>query len=221
MLPVTSITAQPSTATPNVGSDTPRTKVLFTLAGDLPVPITFGDLKDAKEAKCYYDVNPEPCVWDIFRPKVGEDRELARAVFFGLLHPHALIDQSELVACCAKLADKLTPEHRDQFVFLAMDHDTVTVSLTGVDAAPLTQRLTTSGELRRTTDTFRQLASPEYVNMVALWAAVNIGPFDPFSRAPTIGKRRCWPSSPLRQRLRHLPKRCGRPCRTKPRRTDP
>ncbi|WP_052654210.1 hypothetical protein [Pandoraea oxalativorans] len=183
MLPVSSITAQPSTVTP-VGSDTPRTKVLFTLTGDPPVPITFGDLRDAKEAKCYHDVNPEPCVWDIFRPEPSEDRELARAVFFGLVHPDAPIDQSKLVACCAKLADKLPPEHRDKLVFLAMNHDTVTVSLTGVDAAPLTQQLTTSGELKRTTDTFRQLANPEYVNMEALWEAVNIRAFDPvFERA--------------------------------------
>ncbi|VVE85455.1 hypothetical protein [Pandoraea sputorum] len=176
---VTSTKAHPITAIPRVGSARPRDEVLLTLVGDrwsAEVPV--GDLEDARTATCHREVNPEPSCWDIFHPQLGEDRELARAVMFGVPHPHAPTDRSLRVARFTELSEKWKPEHWHKRVYPEIGRYTLTSSLVGLDAEALTQRVTPGGELKCTTDAFRQVADPAYVNMPALFEAVNIGTVD-------------------------------------------
>ncbi|VVE54468.1 hypothetical protein [Pandoraea sputorum] len=144
-------------------------------------PITVGDVEDARAAASFEDVNrSKGCFGNLFS-SMPRQTALTRELLYCFSHPGD-DDLPDVLKLFERVRREMIPEDQSKFEYQEIAHDTVTIALSGVDAAPLTMQVAPRDAARAATESFRNTPDPAPDEVEALLQAGNFTEASVFER---------------------------------------
>lgn len=138
------------------------------------------DLNDAKQAKGLDDLAPRGGFWRMLYPSDAHEQLLTRLLLYRFVQPHALQSENaplydgDTLSLFYHVRNFVTPEDQNKFVYEIMADQTLRLTLSDVDDAPLTLTTEPSAPVRAITENFIRADEPAYEDIPALLVASKI-----------------------------------------------